>query len=211
MSPHRERLVRGRVVSEHLIHLFDEPRSLVDTVSTYLFDAWQRGDAMLVAIRPGNWALTSTELEARGCPVAEIIASGRLVVLDAATTLATFLINGTPDRERFVEHVGAVVRRLCGDESPCGLSVYGEMVDLLASQENFIAAERLEALWNDLATHYSFRLLCGYSSPHFGDERTTRHLDRLCGEHTDSGAVSTDLLASWLLAERRSKFHLPNR
>ena len=201
------------MVSEHLIHLFDEPRSLVDTVSTYLFDAWQRSDAMLVAIRPGNWALTSAELEARGCPVPELIAGGRLVVLDAATTLATFLINGTPDRERFIAHVGTVVRRLCGDESemPCGLSVYGEMVDLLASQENFIAAERLEALWNELATHYSFRLLCGYSSPHFGDERTASHLDRLCGEHTDSDAVSTDLLASWLLAERRSKFHSPNR
>jgi hypothetical protein len=201
-------VVRGSVASEHLIHLFDETQSLVDTVSTYLFEAWQRGDALLIAIRPGNWALTCNELQARGCPVGALTARGQLVVLDAATTLATFLVDGEPERDRFLDSVGSIVKRVCGDEKPCGLTVYGEMVDILAAQGNFIAAERLEALWNELAAQYSFRLLCGYSSAHFGSERNARHLEALCQQHTGSGAASSDLLASWLLAERRAKFHL---
>ena len=49
MPPHRERVVRGSVVSEHLIHLFNEPRSLVDTVTTHLYEGWRRGDRLLVA------------------------------------------------------------------------------------------------------------------------------------------------------------------
>jgi hypothetical protein len=200
-------VVRGSVASEHFVHLFDEPRSLAETVARHLLDGWRRDDALLVVARPKNWALASAELEVSGCPVAAIAAAGRLIVLDAATTLATFLVDGEPEPEKFHAHVGTLVHRLCG-ESTAGLTVYGEMVDLLAAQGNFIAAERLEALWNGLASQCSFRLLCGYSAAHFGDERNTRHLDQICGLHDQSTASPTDLLASWLLNHRRSRFHL---
>ncbi len=186
MSPHRERVMRGSVVSEHLVHLFDEPRALVDTVATHLYEGWRRGDSMLVAARASHWALISVELTARECPVDELVASSTLVVLDAQTTLASFVVNGEPERARFQRSVGDVVRHLCR-ESAAGLTVYGEMVDFLAAQGNFIAAEHLEALWNTLSTECSFHLLCGYSSSHFDDERSAGHLDRICLQHTNSG------------------------
>ena len=195
------------MASEHLVHLFDEPASLVEAVSRHLFEGWRRGDTLLVVARPVNWALTSAELEAQGCPVSELTASGRLTVFDAATTLATFMVNGEPDPEKFNTSVGALVRRAC-DESPGGFTAYGEMVDILAAQGNFIAAEHLEALWNELAARCSFRLLCGYSAAHFGDDRNTRHLDHICRQHHEAGALPRDLLASWLLAHRRSKYHI---
>ncbi len=164
----------------------------------------------MVIARAANWTPTAAELTAKGCPVEEITAAGRLIVLDAPTTLASFLVNGEPDRKKFDEQVGALVHRLCR-ESSAGVTAYGEMVDILAGQGNFIAAERLETLWNNLSTECSFRLLCGYSSAHFGDARTAQHLDRICAQHTHAGASETDLLASWLLADRRSKFHIPAR
>jgi len=210
MPPHRERVVRGSVVSEHLIHLFNEPRSLVDTVTTHLYDGWRRGDSLLVAARACHWALASIELAARGCPVDELVAAGRLVVLDAPKTLASFMVNGEPDRERLQMSVGTVVRRLCR-ESTAGLTVYGEMVDVLAAQGNFIAAEHLEALWNTLSTECSFRLLCGYSSSHFDDDRSVGHLDRINSGHSNSSARATDPRGSWLLADRLSNFHFPTR
>ena len=211
MSPHHERVVRGSVVSEHLVHLFDEPRSLVETVATYLHDGWRRGDILLVVARASHWAPTSVELAVRECPVDELTTAGRLVVLDAPTTLAALMVNGEPDQVRFQQSVGDTVRRLCR-ESSAGLTIYGEMVDLLAGQGNFIAAEHLEAMWNMLSTECSVRLLCGYSSSHFGDERTGTQLDRICRLHnTDSGSRPTDLLASWLLADRLSTFHIPTR
>ena len=202
--------MRGSVASEHLVHLFDEPRSLVDTVATFLDQGCRRDDTLLVVARAGNWVLTSVELTAKGCPVEALTAAGRLVVLDAPTTLASFMVNGEPDPEHFDRQIGDVVRRLCR-ESSAGVSAYGEMVDILAAQGNFIAAEHLETLWNDLATECSFRLLCGYSSSHFGDERHARHLDRICAQHSHAGSNSTDLLASWLLDHRRSQFHIPAR
>lgn len=206
MGPRHERVVRGQVSSEHLVHLFDEPESLVAAVADFLLEGWSRSDNLLVVARAANWALTAAELQARGCPVGEAIASGRLVVLDAATTMATFMVNGDPNREEFREHVGDLVARLCGS-SEGGLSVYGEMVDLLVAQGNFVGAERLENLWNELSEELSFRLLCGYSSAHFGDERSAKHLQAICGAHHHAEARATDLLASWLLSNRRPHYH----
>ena len=199
--------MRGSIASEHLVHLFDETRSLVDTVSGYLREGWLRGDTLLVVARANSWALTSAELEATGCPVAGLTASGRLITLDAATTLATVAVNGEPERDAFERQIGGFIRRLCRDSS-AGVTAYGEMVDILAAQGNFNAAERLESFWNDLSAQCSFRLLCGYLSAHFGDQRHARHLDSICGQHTHAVARPTDLLGAWLLADRRPKFHL---
>jgi hypothetical protein len=210
MSPHRERVLRGTVSSEHLVQLFDEPDSRALSLADFLYQGWQRGDHLLVVARPANWAFTVPVLAARGCPVAETIASGRLVVLDAATTMATFFMNGDLDPHRFQVAIGELVARLAA-ESSAGLSIYGEMVDLLVAQGNFEGAERLEALWNELSQTCSFRLLCGYTASHFGSESTMDHLRQICGLHGGASARSTDLLATWLLANRRPRYHLDSQ
>ena len=207
MSSHRERVLHGTVASEHVVQLFDEPESLVACVASHLIDGWKRGDNLLVVARPENWALTSAELDACGYPVTDHIASGKLMALDAATTMATFMVNGDPQRDKFRASVGDLVARLSSDPAT-GLTIYGEMVDILAAQRNFNGAEQLEALWNDLGVECSFRLLCGYMSAAFGDERDAARLHAICGAHTASAARETDLLATWLLANRRSKYHL---
>jgi len=206
VSSRRECVVRGNVASEHVVQLFDAPESLIGSVAAYLIDGWKRGDNLLIVARPAHWALTSAELETRGCPVVEYIASGKLVALDAATTMATFMVSGDPDHDKFHASVGDLVTRLAADPLT-GLTIYGEMVDILAAQGNFTAAERLEELWNDLGAQSSFRLLCGYAAAHFGDEQTAPHLNAVCAAHTGAGARATDLLATWLLANRKSRFH----
>ena len=199
--------MHGTVSSEHLVQLFDETESLVAAVSSFLFESWKQGDRLLVIARAVNWALTSAELQARGCPVFELTASGRLIVLDAATTLATFMVNGDPNPVKFRASIGDLVTRVCSD-APRGVAAYGEMVDILAAQGNFTGAERLEQLWNGLSEECSFRLLCGYSASNFGDERTAVHLHAICGAHNHASARPTDLLSTWLLANRRPKYHL---
>jgi hypothetical protein len=201
---HRERVLRGGMASEHLVQLFDEPDSRVEAVAAFLYRGWLAGAPLLVVARPINWALIEARLEVMGCPVADTIAAGRLVALDAATTLASFLKAGRPDDQLFQEQVGTVVSRL----SKLGrLNVYGEMVDILAEQGRLDAAHELEILWNRLAARESFTLLCAYASAHFGDARDAEALHRICRAHTGVHADAGDLLGTWLLNDRRSRYH----
>ena len=200
---HRERVLRGDVASEHLVQLFDEPDSRVEAVAAFLYRGWLAGAPLLVVARPINWALIEARLEVMGCPVADTIAAGRLVVLDAATTLASFLEADGPNERLFREHVGTVVARL----SKLGrLNGYGEMVDILAEQGRLDAAHELEMLWNSLAATESFTLLCGYAATHFGDARDAEAFHRICHAHTGVHADAGDLLGTWLLNDRRSRY-----
>jgi hypothetical protein len=192
------------MASEHLVQLFDEPESRVEGVAAFLYRGWRAGAPLLVVARPVNWTLISARLEALGCPVSETIAQGRLVALDAAATLASFLRDGHPDPALFREHVGTIVQRL----SKLGrLNVYGEMVDILAEQGRVDVAHELEMLWNHLAAEESFTLLCGYSSAHFGDPRDAEALHRICRAHARVESHPGDLLATWLLQGRQSRYH----
>jgi hypothetical protein len=200
---HREYELHGGFASEHHVQLFDEPDSRVEGVANFLYRGWLSGGPLLVVARPLNWALIQARLQSKGCPVAAIIAEGRLVALDAATTLASFL-EDNPNPALFHAHVGTTVSRL----SKRGrLHAYGEMVDILAEQALFKTAHELEVLWNQLAARESFTLLCGYASAHFGDPRDADALRRICRAHTDVHADGSDLLATFLLNHRESRYH----
>jgi hypothetical protein len=198
----RERTVRGQVSTEHVVRLFDDADSLAETVAAFLYEGWNQDETLLVVARPENWALVARGLGASGCPVNEAALSGRLVVLDAATTLAKFFRNSRPVADRFEDTLGKLVARLC-DQSGKPLRIYGEMVDILAEQGDFVSATDLERLLNELGTKYPLRLLCGYASGHFGDPRTADLLREICSAHDHACATPSDLLGSWLLADRR--------
>jgi hypothetical protein len=194
----------GPAPSEHLLQLFDEPESRAESVAAFLYEGWRSGAPLLVVARPANLALIQRRLEQLGCTVAATTGDGRLIVLDAATTLATFMRNGWPDAGRFDQHVGDVVARLAAlGPHPW---IYGEMVDILAEQANLEAAHELEMLWNQLCAQHSFALLCGYASGHFGDPRAAEALHRICHAHTGVQSTSGDILGAWLLNDRDARF-----
>jgi hypothetical protein len=186
------------LAGEHLVRLFDDRDSRVESVAAFLTEAYRRGGTIVVVACPEYWVPISRRLEADGCPVEALIASGRLLVCDAATTLGALMVDGVPREDRFAERVGTLVRRLydVGEN----IWAYGEMVDLLAARGEYYAAECLEAHWNALRREVPFTLLCGYSSVSFGDPRTADALRAICNAHSHATAPPDDLLATWLLS-----------
>jgi hypothetical protein len=193
----REQVVRGAVASEHIVQLFDGPETLGHAVANHLVHAFERDGHALVVSRPGHFHQISHELAQRGYVTDELLAAGRMTVLDARTTLRQFMHAGAPNPRMFDSVVGAVVRDLA---SRGPLVIYGEMVDLLAEERSFTAAEELEALWNSLAEKTSFSLLCGYASSHFAAPRGEERLRRVCANHTRVHQNNEDLLGSWLIS-----------
>src|SRR5205085_6697196 len=78
--------------------------------------------------------------------------------------------------------VGRTVAREAADGHQ--VRAFGEMVSLLASGSNHMAAIALENLWHELAETYPFSLFCAYAMSDFGSSDHTIPFDRICAHHT---------------------------
>ena len=189
-------------ISEHHLQLFDSSKSLAETVAAFLLAGFNRGEPLLVVATPEHRELLLRKLEEAGLNVRDAMISSRLTVLDAAQTLDKFMRQDTPNAAAFDEVVGTLVGRISNGRRVC---IYGEMVDVLAARGNYKAAHQLEELWNDLGRRESYTLFCGYASGHFGDPKTSKALHDICDAHSELHRKKDDLLAEYLLDQRRGR------
>lgn len=196
---HRQRTLHGSDVSEHAVQLFDMIESLAAGVASFLAEGLSRNATLLIVGRPQHIDAINHSLQASGHDVPALIADGRLMLLDAKTTLRQFMRAGTPDAPLFNATIGDVVRRLiAGGGGP--LYIYGEMVDLLAEEGSYSAVEELEDLWNQLGEAEPFSLLCGYASSNFAaPPKGADRLRAICQRHTRVQQGDDDMLGNWLL------------
>lgn len=183
----------------HSVQLFDSQVSRATRIASYVREGLEAGGNVLIVATPANWRSTAAILEHHGVSIDALVASGRLTVLDAAQTLARFMSGNTPDAAKLEVVMGSLVARLA--EQPGRLHIYGEMVDVLAEAGNFRGAHRLEELWNRLASKTAFDLFCGYTSAHFGDQRTAQALKAICAAHHRVHANAADDLGTFLVTQ----------
>ena len=181
----------------HVVQLFDTSASVAERVVAFVRDGLLEGDVVLLVITPQHWQDISARCRETGIDVEASIGAGWLTVRDASEALARLTHRGQPDWSLFERTVGAQVRHLCANGTR--LRVYGEMVDLLAREGEFAAAERLEGFWNRLAAREVFTLLCGYSAEHFGNPRDGESLHRICQMHSHAQTDPGDVLGTFLL------------
>lgn len=168
---------------EHVVQFYGASDGLVHAVGGYLASALD-ADATAVVIATSAHAQAFTRYLAESAiDVSNCLADRRLIMLDAAETLAEFTVDGYPDPGLFDAAIGDVVR----DAAARGpLRLFGEMVGLLWDDGNFAAAVELERLWNELASLVPFSLFCAYSG---AGSAQTASLTDVCKSH--SGVVPT--------------------
>jgi hypothetical protein len=187
---------RGQGVSEHIVQFFDSDESRARNVAAFLAAGYAAGDTLIVVARPVIWAALIEQLEVLGVPVDVAVASGRLVIKDAADTLRNLSRGGSPNRELFDQVVGRTVRALAGRGR---VRAYGEMVDMLAQEGELDDAIALEGFWNELSARTPIFLMCGYSAAHFVSSATHRALLDICKTHSNVRRDDQDPLGTWLL------------
>ena len=90
--------MRGQVRSEHIVHFFDDDAARAKIVSSYITDALDRNQRVLVVARPRLWSAVDTRLKREHVYVA---GDPRLVVLDAYVTLSGLMRHGSFDADSF--------------------------------------------------------------------------------------------------------------
>jgi signal transduction histidine kinase len=166
----------------HLVQYYEKEAFLYDRVTDFISDGLRGSDAaVLIATRAHRDGVES-RLFRKGVDLAQLTAHGRYHALDAQDTLSRFMVDGTPDPDRFADTVGPVIRTArSGDRR---VLAFGEMVALLWAEGNREAAIRLEELWNDLARRETFALLCAYPMSHFDEAEYAKPFAEINAAHT---------------------------
>jgi hypothetical protein len=186
--------------SYHAVRFYENKASLCRLVAEFLGEGLAIGQPALIIGTPEHRAAIADELRARDFDVERLETCGDLLMLDARTALATFMVDGIPDSNLFHARITRSIERLCRGRQDCTIRAYGEMVDLLWKDGESTAAVQLEMLWNRLATTHDFSLLCGYAMGNFYKDAS---VGDICHHHTH--VIASDGSACATLA--RSSVH----
>jgi hypothetical protein len=186
----------------HVVQFYSNDEYLIAQVTRSIGVALISGEAAIVIATPSHRESLATRLSKDVPGFHDAIAEGRYVPMDAAETLAQFMIDGSPDPERFMQVVGSAVANASRStrKKNGGVAAFGEMVAILWDQKNKTAAIRLEQLWNVLLKKYPVSLLCGYPMQSFVSLQDQDNFLSICGEHSrvapdntrGSGAINED-------------------
>ena len=172
----------GHDGSAHLVQFYEAEAVLLDTVTAFLADALRAGGAGLVLATEAHRRGLEVRLQATGLDPAGAARDGRYTALDAAETLARFMVDGLPDPETFNRVIGGIVAPAA--QGGRRVHIFGEMVALLVAEGNQAAACRLERLWNGLQQRFPSVLLCAYPMASVGVEALAGAFREICAEHS---------------------------
>src|SRR6266481_6259531 len=172
--------------SVHSVQFYFEDRLLIEGLAGLVATALVSRDAAIVIATKVHRETLAHELKDRNLDTTRAIADGRFVCLDASETLGRIMLNGMPDPERFSHLLGGLIAgaRTAANSGQEGLVIFGEMVAILWAEGKHQAAIRLEELWNELATQYSFSLRCAYPMNGFHKQEHAESFAKICAEHS---------------------------
>lgn len=195
----------------HAVQFFDDEDFLCDVVVKYLVEGVKAEAPMVLIARPERLDAFVAQLDRDGHDGQDLLARGQLQVFDAHEALSRFMVGGMPQPRLFRELVGPVIERGRKAFPHARLRAYGEMVDILWSQNNPQAAIRLEELWNELAAVHPFSLLCGYWMANFRGPNDEALFAHVCDTHSEVSPTERCLYPGKLDAQRREVARMQQR
>lgn len=167
---------------DHVVQLYTEPGFLASAVAHFVGSGFEAGEAAIIIATPDHVALFTRALTTQGFEVARLTAKRQLVVLDAETCLAKFMVDGAPDRALFRALVEDALESVRAVGYP-NIRLYGEMVDLLWNLD-LESTIRLEELWNEVLADHRVSLLCAYQIDPFDHHAYRGLLHRISRSHS---------------------------
>ena len=166
----------------HLVTFYDADEHLVARAGEFLREGLDAGCTCVAVTTPEHRLGIDGRLATLGLNPAALESRYQYIPLDARTMLATFMIDGQLDRQRFHETIGLLMRQAAARGQP--VRIFGEMVAVLAAENSFEASLELEELWNELSRQQTFLLLCGYPNTAFDSDAKGTDRRHVCAVHS---------------------------
>lgn len=166
--------------SEHVVHFYEQEDVLLNSLETFVLHGLMAGEGVVLIALPGHRTAVEFRLAAHGLNLGKLITNGQLVLMDAATTLSSFMRDGMPDEFLFEEKIGSLFKRV--RERYPTVRAFGEMVGILWEQDQRAATIRLEEFWQAYCRREGLMLYCAYRRAAFAAEPAS--MGRISAQHT---------------------------
>jgi PAS domain S-box-containing protein len=167
--------------SEHLVQFYDDDDFLIEQVAQFV-EARPDSDhaSILIATRAHHEAI---QRRLAASPNLVRPARRRVIALDADATLAEIMVQGSLDRDRFLNTLEKLVAE-AAEGGRRSVRVFGELVALLCIAGRHDAALQLEECWNELGATRPFALFCAYPIKAFPEHEHASGFAGICGAHS---------------------------
>jgi hypothetical protein len=169
--------------AQHIVQFYDDESILIENVAYLAAKALAAGASSVLVATELHLEQIRAHLPSSVLNLDALRESGRFVTADAAQALSQFMVDGRPDKAKFDDVVGGIVRSAARNSANDFVFAFGEMVALLCAAGNADGAVRLEQLWNSLAERHHFSLYCAYSLSSLGAKPDADALIQICAEH----------------------------
>lgn len=167
---------------QHFAQVYESDLFLLDSLASFVSSGLTAAESVIVVATNDHLCQLEKLLLNKGVDSIGASAAGQYVTMDAAETLAHFMVNGSPDPELFTKAIAEIIEK--AKRGRPSVRIFGEMVALLWQQRNFEGAIRLEELWNELHKHDPFLLFCAYPVGGFSGDTFSAPLGSICAQHS---------------------------
>jgi CheY-like chemotaxis protein len=157
---------------------------LIEGFSNFAGTSIRTGQAAIVLATEPNRTGVIRTLRGRGIEIDAAIERGSCVLLDAAAMLDSIMVDGVPDRGRFLDSVRSWIGRVSkatASDTP-RVALCGEGAGLLCASGDLGAALTFERTGSDLVHAHPVDILCAYPLPRWRDD--DRLFARVCAHHS---------------------------
>jgi DNA-binding NarL/FixJ family response regulator len=178
-------VLESRHHRRHEVLFYSDEAVLIEGFSRFAGASLRAGHGAIVLATEPHRNGVLRALRETGIDVDAAVERGACILLDAAATLETIMVDGAPDRVRFTEGLSRLIddaSKATGMKFP-RVALCGECVGLLCANGNLDEAVAIEQTGNDLvkaAEHVD--ILCAYPLPRWRDDDLT--FGRVCAQHS---------------------------
>jgi hypothetical protein len=167
--------------SEHLVQIYGEENVFLDALDGFVAGGLDANEGVIVIATARHLAALDERLIKHGFSLSIARSRDQYIPLDAAETMAKFMVNGSLDEERFQRLVNSLLLRARGRERR--VRAFGEMVALMWEQGMSGATVRLEHLWHSFCLKEGLSLFCAYPRSGF-TQNADESIKEICDAHS---------------------------
>ena len=168
----------------HIVQLYQDDDFYGEAISHFAAEGLARGESIILVATGPHWKNISARLAGKGFDLEALFRQGQLTLLDADTTLPTFMAGNLPDGDIFKPLAKqAIDKARAGGKFP-RVRWWGEMVNVLYVEGNARGSNRLEEFFDEVAHEESVAIFCSFLMDKFDPDIYSEAFGDVCRTHS---------------------------